>query len=261
VGPELKNCHWEVDEQGVAILTIDREAVRNALDLDTWLDLERFTDFADTEPSIRAIVITGAGNKSFAAGADLRMMLEKGSADVLNGTSQRIVTKFETCSKAVIAAINGHAFGGGFEVALSCDIRIMAEHAKLGLPEAGLGLLPGVGGTQRLARIVGMGRAKEIILAGRVVGGVEAVRIGLAYQCVPGEQLLGEAKKCATAIAAKGPLAVRLAKRAIRASLSTDQENGMLIEMLCLSILCGSQDKQEGVQAFLEKRAAEFKGR
>ena len=261
MAPDLKNCRWELDGQGVAVLTIDREQVRNALDLDTWLDLEHFVDFAETEPSIKAIVLTGAGRKSFAAGADLRMMLEKGAVDVLNGTSQRVVTKFETCSKAIVAAINGHAFGGGFEVALACDIRIMAEHAKLGLPETGLGLLPGVGGSQRLTRVVGMGRAKEIILAGRVVSAQEAVDMGLAYQCVGGDALLETAKACAAAIAAKGPLAVRLAKRAIRASLSTDQENGMLIEMLCLSILCGSEDKREGVQAFLEKRLPEFKGR
>lgn len=261
MGPELKNCRWALDEKGVAVLTIDREDVRNALDAATWEDLERFIDFADLEPAVKAVVLTGAGRKCFASGADLRMMFEKKSADVLGGSSQRVANKIETCGKAVVCALNGHAFGGGFEIALACDIRVIAAHAMLGLPETGLGILPGVGGSQRLARVVGMGRAKEIILAGRNVTAQEAVDWGLAYQCVPYEELMDAAKKVASAIASKGPLAIRLAKRAIRAALSTDQESGMLLEMLCLSVLCGSEDKDEGVRAFLEKRAPTFKGR
>lgn len=257
----LKNCRFEIDENGVATLTIDREDVRNALDLDTWNDLDRFIEYADTEPSIRAVVITGAGQKSFAAGADIRMMKVKKPLDVMNGRAQRILDKFEKCSKAIVAAVNGFAFGGGFELALACDIRIVAQNAKFGLPEAGLGLLPGVGGTQRLTRVVGIGRAKEIILAGRVISGEEAVSMGVAYRCVPYDELLAEAKKCATEIARKGPVAVRLAKQAIRAAMSADQESGMLIELLSLSVLCGTEDKDEGVQAFLEKRAPNFTGK
>ena len=161
----------------------------------------------------------------------------------------------------MIAAVNGYAFGGGCETAIACDFRVVSEDALFALPETGLGLLPGAGGTQRLARLIGLGRAQDVILLGRKIGGPEAVQIGLATKCVPKAELMAEAKKMAGKLIAKGPVAIRIAKRVVQASMSSSQEVGELLEMLALSTLCSTEDKLEGVSSFLEKRTPEYKGK
>ena len=161
----------------------------------------------------------------------------------------------------MIAAVNGYAFGGGCETAIACDFRVVSEDALFALPETGLGLLPGAGGTQRLARLIGLGRAQDVILLGRKIGGPEAVQIGLATKCVPKADLMAEAKKMAGKLIAKGPVAIRIAKRVVQASMSSSQDVGELLEMLALSTLCSTEDKLEGVSSFLEKRTPEYKGK
>jgi enoyl-CoA hydratase len=163
--------------------------------------------------------------------------------------------------KPVIAAVNGYAFGGGWELAITCDLRIVSENAQFGLPEANLGIIPGWGGTQRLSRIVGIGRAKEMILGGRTIKGQEAVDIGMAIKCVPLEKLMEEAIALANVVKNKGPLSIAMAKKLIKHSATIDLEAGILMETLGLSILMESEDKKEGSSAFLNKRKPEFKGR
>lgn len=258
---ETKNFLYEVDSDGIMVLTMNRPEVRNAMDEECWAELGSIAEAIDRMPEVKVVILTGAGDKAFISGADLNTLKVKGSADVLGGLGQRALDKLERCSRPVIAAVNGYAFGGGFETAMACDIRILSENARFGLPELALGILPGCGGTQRLTRLVGLGRAKELILTGRAVKPEEAVNIGLASKCVPLEDLMEEAKSYARMILQKGPLAARLAKRVVQASLSVDQDSGMLMEMMALSILCGSEDKQEGIAAFLEKRESNFSGK
>jgi len=257
---EFKNFLVNIENK-VAVLTINRPEVRNAMNSEYWEELGRFFDAINQDDNVQVVVITGAGDKAFIAGADLNSLKTRRAVDALYGTGQIVVKKIEECSKPVIAAVNGLAFGGGCEITLACDIRMVAENAAFGLPEAGLGILPGLGGTQRLSKIVGMGRAKEVILAGRTISAQEAVQFGLAYKCVPQADLLKETMAVAKAMQQKGPLALRLCKRLITASMSTDQETGMLLELLSFGITLESEDKAEGMEAFFAKRKPEFKGR
>lgn len=258
---EFQNFSLSVNEKGIAFFTANRPEKLNAMNDRSWFELRQFFEEADKDPSIRAVIVTGAGEKAFVAGADIGSLKEKRSTDCLGGAGQKALDQIENCSKPVIAAVNGYAFGGGCELALACDLRIVSENAQFALPETGLGILPGAGGTQRLARIIGLGRAKEMILLGRKIRGAEAVQIGLAYKCVPIGELLTEAEKMADAVLAKGPVAINLSKKVVKASLSSSQDVGMLLEMLALSTLCSTEDKQEGVEAFLEKHAPVYKGR
>lgn len=257
---EYRNFKLKIDS-GVAVFTIDRQAVRNALNEDCWKELDHFIDYAEHDEAIRLIVITGAGEKAFIAGADVNMIKSRTSVSALEGLAQGVLKKLENCGKPSIAAVNGYAFGGGCEVALACDIRIASPNARFGLPELGLGILPGSGGTQRLAKLIGLGRAKEMILTGRAITAEEALQYGLVTKVVDQDRLMEAITEEAKAILSKGPLAVRLAKRIINASMSTDQDAGMLLELLSYSILVGSADKTEGVDAFLQKRTANFTGR
>lgn len=248
-------------ENKIAILKINRPELRNALNSECWLELGHFLDDANTNDDIAVVILTGAGDKAFIAGADLKSLQTKTAVDVLYGTGQNVVKKIEECSKPVIAAINGLAFGGGCEITLACDIRIVADNAMFGLPEAALGILPGTGGTQRLSKLIGLGRAKEVIMAGRVLTAQEAVQFGLAYKCVAQADLMKEALAVAETMMQKGPMALRLCKKLVNASLSTDQEAGMLLELYGLSLLMNSEDKAEGINAFFEKRKPAYKGR
>lgn len=248
-------------ENKVAVFTINRPELRNAMNVECWQELGRFIDEAETDENIQVIVITGAGDKAFIAGADLKSLQTRTGVDVLHGMAQNVVSKIENCNKPVIAAVNGLAFGGGCEIALACDIRIAAESAMFGLPEASLGILPGCGGTQRLSKLIGFGRAKEVILAGRTLSAQEAVQFGLAYKCVSAEDLMKETLAVAKEMMKKGPLALRLCKKLVSASMSTDQETGMLLELWGLGILMSSEDKAEGINAFFAKRKPEYKGR
>lgn len=249
------------DCDGTAIVTIDRPEARNAMTPESWRELRHFIEEAGGRDGVRCIVITGAGDRSFVSGADIASLNTRTSADTLDASPQAATGAIEQCPKPVIAAINGYAFGGGFELALACDLRIVCERTRLGLPEPGLGIIPGIGGTQRLARCVGLGVAKEIILAGRTIDGEEAVRLGLALRCVPQPELLASALELAASMQTRGPLALTMAKRLLNAALSTNQESGLLMEKLALCLLMDTKDKKEGTSAFLEKRKPSFSGR
>jgi len=249
-------------ENGVAIVTLNRPKAMNALNEQTLLELQGvFIDFAENN-SVQAIIITGSGEKAFVAGADIAAMqpLTALEARKFAKLGHQVMRAIEGCPKPVIAAVNGFALGGGCELALGCDIRIVAENAKLGQPEVNLGVIPGFGGTQRLARLIGKGRAMELIFTGDMIDATEAYRIGLANKVVPLDQLLDATKKMASTIINKGPHAVRLAKEAIHNGLELDLDRANQYEAELFGLCFATVDQKEGMLAFLEKRQAEFKG-
>ena len=258
---EYQNFKLEIDEQGIAVFTANRPEKMNALNDLSWAEINQFFTWADKADEVKVVIVTGAGEKAFIAGADLNSLKTKKSTDCLGGAGQKALDLIQHCSKPVIAAVNGYAFGGGCETAIACDFRVVSDNAIFALPETGLGILPGAGGTQRLTRMIGLGRAQDVILLGRKIGGPEAVQIGLATKCVPQADLMAEAKKMAGKLIAKGPVAIRIAKRVVQASMSSSQDVGELLEMLSLSTLCSTEDKLEGVSSFLEKRTPEYKGK
>lgn len=244
----------------LGIITINRPEARNALNPAVVRELRTaLEDFADGG-TVRAVVFTGAGDKAFVAGSDITALATYTAIDGLNAKMQRFFDFLEDYELPTIAAINGFALGGGNELAMACDIRIAADTARFGLPETNLGIIPGAGGTQRLSRLVGRGRAVELILTGRIFDAAEALRIGLVTEVVPAADLLDAARKTAEQIMAKGPLAIRLAKLVIKNGAETDQRTGLLLERLAQSLLYTSNDKAEGLNAFLEKRPATFTG-
>jgi enoyl-CoA hydratase len=259
---EYKNIRFEKD--GVtAIVTIDRPKVLNALNHETIGELHDCFDNIAADSSILCVIITGGGEKSFVAGADIG---ELAALDALGGKAlcdrgQALMAKIEKLPQPVIAAINGFALGGGCELAMACDIRIAGENARIGQPEVSLGIIPGYGGTQRLARLVGRGKAKQMILTGDHVNAAEAHRIGLVDEVFPAAELMSKVKELAQKIASKGPLAIRAAKEAINIGLDVDLESGSKLEGSLFAAICATADKAEGTKAFLEKRKAEFKGK
>jgi enoyl-CoA hydratase len=246
---------------GIATITIDRQEVRNALNGEVMGELRAALDEFRDDGSVGVVVFTGAGEKAFAAGADIAELRERTALDALSSGLQKLFDEIEGYEKPTIAAVNGYALGGGCELAMACDIRIAAENAKFGQPEVNLSIIPGAGGTQRLSRLVGKGKATELILTGEVIDAEEAHRIGLVSKVVPQEELKGAAGEMAGAILKKGPLAIRLAKIAVSRGAETDQDTGMLIERLAQAVLFDSEDKREGTTAFLEKREPDFRGR
>ena len=247
-------------EDRIGIIKLNRPEVRNALDAKTLAEMSHALEALENDESIGVIVITGAGEKSFAAGADIGQLREKQAKDALVPGMSGLYQKIENCQKATIAAINGYALGGGCELAMACDIRIAADHAKFGLPELNLSIIPGAGGTQRLARIIGKGRALDMILTGEMLTAKKAEEVGLVSKAVPMEELWQTAREKAEKILTKGPLAVRLAKVVINRGFNSDMETALMIEKLAQAVLFGSDDKNEGTQAFLEKRQAVFTG-
>lgn len=245
----------------IGIIKINRPDVRNALDKQTLVEIEQALRRFEDDPEVGVIVFTGAGEKTFAAGADIRQLKEKQTQEAFHPGMSAVYRLIENSSKATIAAINGYALGGGCELAMACDIRIAAEHAKIGLPELNLAIIPGAGGTQRLARIVGKGRALDMILTGEMVTAKQAEGIGLISRVVPLEELWNAVREKAEKILSKGPLAVRLAKLTVNYGLNTDMDTGLLMERMAQAILFGSEDKNEGTSAFLDKRIAVFKGK
>ncbi|MGQ1838542.1 enoyl-CoA hydratase/isomerase family protein [Kocuria turfanensis] len=243
----------------VAVVTVTRPEVRNALNVGVLDGIEAALDACERRADVDAVVFTGAGEKSFVAGADISQLVGYTLQDGLRARMQRLWDRIQDLELPTIAAVNGVALGGGNELAMSCDIRIAADRARFGLPEAGLGILPGAGGTQRLSRLVGLGRAQEMILTGRIIDAEEALRIGLVTSVVPPEELLDAALGTAGTILAKGPLAVRLAKLVVRGGAETDQRTGLLLERLAQSLLYAADEKAEGASAFLEKRSARFR--
>ncbi|MCL1816974.1 MAG: enoyl-CoA hydratase-related protein [Clostridiales bacterium] len=257
---EFKNFLYEMSD-GVVVFTVNRPEVRNALNTECWEEIGRFVDQINMDQEVKLAIITGAGEKAFVAGADISAIKQRTMVDALTGIGQNVLRRLAACEKPVIAAVNGLAFGGGCELAMACDIRIASENAKFGLPELGLGIIPGAGGTQRLAKLVGLGRAKEMILTGRAITAQEALQMGLVTKVTPPGELMAAVGETAKAILAKGPLAVRLAKKAVAAALSTDEESGMLLELLSYTIAVASEDRTEGATAFLEKRVPDFQGK
>jgi enoyl-CoA hydratase len=256
--PALKNLKLEFVDT-ILIVKVDREQARNALDEQTWVELGDVVRYARNK-DIAAVVVTG-GENLFVAGADIRWLNKRYSLDVLDYGGQDVLWELEQLNKPVIAAVGGYALGGGCELAMACDIRIAGERAKFGQPEVNLGVLPGAGGTQRLSRLVGYGRAKELILTGEIIDAAEAYRIGLVNKVVAQGEVVNAAVNMAKAIIAKGPVAVRLAKMAVNLSMGASMHTGMVIEKLSQTVLFYTEDRVEGTGAFIEKRPVRFQGR
>jgi len=247
--------------ESIATLIIDRPEVRNALDLDTVAAVREALGRLETDASVGVVIITGAGESAFVSGADINDIRERGRDEGLAGINSSLFAEIERFPRPTIAAVNGYAFGGGCELALACDIRIASDTAKFGQPELGLGIIPGAGATQRLPRLVGMGRAKYMILTGDVIDAKQALEIGLVSAIAPAGQLQLRARELAKKILRQGPLAARLAKIALNASARVDMDSGLLIETLAQALCYSSEDKREGTTAFLEKRKAKFTGK
>jgi enoyl-CoA hydratase/carnithine racemase len=244
----------------IAVVTVDRPAVRNALSARVAAELDAALTTLRDDDSVGVVVFTGAGDRAFIAGADIGELKEYTPRTALESDLQRLFDRIEEFPKPTIAAVNGVALGGGCELAMACDIRVAAESARFALPETNLAVLPGAGGTQRLARLVGTGRAIELILTGRLADAGEALAIGLVTSVVPDERLMEEVHRLVDLILAKGPLAVRLAKLVVRAGMDADQRTGQVVERLAQALLYATNDKREGAEAFLGKRAPRFTG-
>jgi len=243
----------------VANLTVNRPEVRNALDTATVEELHRALDEVRSARST-VLILTGAGEKAFVSGADIRAIQARGREDALASINSGLMSALEGHPAVSIAAVNGWALGGGCELALACDLRIAAENAVFGLPEPSLGIIPGAGGTQRLPRIVGLGRAKEMILTGARWDAGKALAAGLVSEVVPLPRLMEAARALADRVLALGPLALRLAKLALNASASMPLHAGLVYESTAQAITFESRDKAEGTRAFLEKRKPSFEG-
>ena len=248
---------------GVGVLTLNRPKALNALDGRTVAELDAILQHEAAAPGVKALVVTGAGEKAFVAGADISEMSglspEQARAFALAG--QRAFARLEALPIATIAAVNGFALGGGSELALACDLVYASEKARFGQPEVNLGLLPGFGGTQRLARRVGAMRALEIVLTGEMYDAARAKELGLCLEVLPAEKLLEHALAKARLIASRGPLAVAAAKRTLRAGADAGLAQGLAFEAEAFGLVFSTEDMREGTRAFLEKRPAQFKGR
>jgi len=258
----IKMGVWSVEkEEGVAVLTISKPPL-NLVYTEDIIELGDKLNELRKNSETRAVVITGSG-KSFIGGADITQFKKFDTHTAMFGMQlgQKILREIEEMEIPVIAAVNGYAFGGGCEVALACDIRICSENAKFGQLEINYGVVPGWGGTQRLTRIVGFGRAKEIILTGRVLDAEEALRIGLVSEVVPDGELLARSKEIAKILASKAPIAIAVAKQLLNASCESSIPLGGMLEAAQSSVTMSTEDCIEGIRAFMEKRKPEFKGR
>ena len=252
--------NYRIDE-GIAVATVDRPPV-NALNLKLQDELKAVFEELGRIKEVGAVIITGGGVKAFIAGADIRMLSEKDpeGAYELSRSTQSVLTMIEEFDKVVIAAVNGLALGGGCEVALACDMRVAAENALFGFPEVGLGLIPGAGGTQRLSRLVGIGKAKEMILTGDSVDAAKAKAIGLVERISPEGESVEEARRVAERVLLRGPIAVAKAKKAIYTGINMPLDEGLKLEAKLFGELFETQDKKEGIAAFIEKRKPRFVG-
>ncbi|OFX15897.1 MAG: enoyl-CoA hydratase [Armatimonadetes bacterium RBG_19FT_COMBO_69_19] len=247
-------------EDGIAVVTLNRPDVLNALNQATMDELVSALEEFEREGSVRCIVLTGAG-RAFAAGADIKEMAGASAPEMLAGYRFQQWERIRKVTTPLIAAVNGFALGGGCELAMLCDMIVAAETAQFGQPEINLGIMPGAGGTQRLTRAIGKSRAMEMVLTGRPISARQAEACGLVSRVVPAETVLDEAKRLAKEIAAKGAVAVRLAKEAVLKAFDTHLEGGLDYERKCFYLLFATEDRSEGIAAFLEKRRPAFKGR
>ena len=258
----LANVLYE-KSNGIARVIINRPKVLNALNTPTWADLRTVFENARDDDRVRGIILTGAGDKAFIAGADISELAQAGAfqAEESSRFGQAVLELIENLGKPVVAAINGFALGAGCETAMACTIRIAVENAKFGQPEVKLGLLPGGGGTQRLPRLVGKGRALQLILSGEMIDAQEAYRIGLVNEVVSAANLMARAETILKQISANAPIAIKFAIEATNKGLDTSQSEGFALEASYFGICAATDDKKEGISAFLEKRVPQFHGR
>ena len=261
-GLTLENVLYE-KKDSIAYVTLNRPKVLNALNKKTWADLRTAFEAARDDAAVRGVILTGAGDKAFIAGADISELANVSAVEAEESSTfgQEVLNLVENLGKPVIAAINGFALGGGCETAMACTIRVASEHAKFGQPEVKLGLIPGGGGTQRLPRLVGKGRALQIILSGEIISAQEAYRIGLVNEVVPAADVITRAEAILKQIFSNAPLAVKYSLEAVNKGLETSVAEGLSLEASLFGLCAGTEDKREGTQAFLQKRAPQFQGR
>src|SRR5690349_10518946 len=259
---QLENVLYE-KKGSIAYVTISRPKVMNALNRATIAELKAAFEDAQDDAAVRGVILTGAGDKAFIAGADISELAQISAVEAEKSSAfgQDVLNLIENLGKPVIAAVNGFALGGGCETAMACTIRIAVENAKFGQPEVKLGVIPGGGGTQRLPRLVGKGRALHLILSGEMISAQEAYRIGLVNEVVPAAELITRAEGILKQIFSNAPLAVKYSLEAVNKGLETSQAEGLSLEASYFGLCAGTEDKTEGTQAFLQKRAAQFHGR
>ena len=259
---EYGNLQLDVQD-GIAVLSVNRPDKLNALNEQTIRELDAAVREVTERADVRGVIVTGAGSKAFVAGADIAELAKMGPVDgvEVSRLGQRVFRAIELSRKPVIAAVNGFALGGGCELALACHLRIAAENAKFGLPEVKLGIIPGYGGTLRLPRIVGKGRALELMLTAEMIDAQEAHRIGLANKVVPQAELLDAARAMMKTILKNGPVALGLAIECATRGMEMSVDDGLALESNLFGLLAATEDMREGMGAFLEKRAANFQGR
>ncbi|WP_163972166.1 enoyl-CoA hydratase [Oceanobacillus halotolerans] len=255
--------NWDLENDHIAIITINRPNAANALSRSVIDEFNNCIHQLNQEEDVRCVIITGAGEKAFCAGADLKERKGMSETEVMESVRSisRIATSIERITVPVIAAINGAAYGGGLELALACDLRIASRQSKMGLTETSLAIIPGAGGTQRLSRLIGLGQAKRLIYTAKPVTAEEAFKIGLVEELTEPKQLIEHAMKLAHAISKNGPIAVKQAKKAINQGFQTDITTGLEIEHLCYTKTLFSSDRLEGLQAFKEKRKPVYEGK
>ena len=249
-------------QDSIAEIIVDRPKALNALNTPTLSELEHALQAVGLDRAVRAVILTGGGEKAFVAGADISEMadLQPDGARKFAALGHRVFLALEALPQPTIAAVNGFALGGGCELALACDLVYASEKAKLGQPEVNLGVIPGFGGTQRLTRAVGKGRAKELIFTGEMIDAAKAKEIGLVLEVLPPDRLLPHCREVAQRIASRGPLAVAQAKRVIEFGADADLRSALELERQAFGLLFGTADQKEGMRAFVEKRKASFKG-
>ncbi|RZB32008.1 MAG: enoyl-CoA hydratase [Desulfobacteraceae bacterium Eth-SRB1] len=259
---EYKNIIFDLKD-GIATITFNRPEVLNALNEELLQELSTALDGIEEDEDIRVLVLTGAGERSFVAGADIKELVRFDAlqAKSFAETGHIILNKFQALPIPVVAAVNGFALGGGCEIALACDFVYASENAMFGLPEINLGLIPGLGGTQRLPRLIGKNKAKEIIFTGKMLSAAEAMEIGIVNRVFPIKSFMDETFKVAGIIASKGKVSLRAAKQAINNGMNVDLGSGCNIEVDAFALCMASKDAKEGTTAFIEKKKAEFKGR
>jgi enoyl-CoA hydratase len=256
------NINYEI-KGAIAYISINRPKVLNALNMATMEELRTAFLAAKADDAVRIVIITGTGEKAFVAGADISELARNDAiaAKAYTHRGQAVLDLIENLGKPTIACINGFALGGGCEIAMACSMRLASENAKLGQPEVKLGLIPGYGGTQRLPRLVGKGIAMQLLLSGELITAQEALRIGLVNEVVPSADLIPRAEAIASKIIANAPLAVQYAMEAVNCGMEMTIAGGLFLEATLFGVCCATEDKNEGIKAFLEKRPAQFKGR